>query len=146
MTSAFRVLGVDPGARRIGLALSDEEACIASPHATLQARNAEHAAQMVCDVAREQGVRTVVVGLPLNLDGSDGDAALRARRFAKRLRELTSVEVVLWDERLSSQQADRALGDAGVRGRKRRGLTDRIAAALVLQSYLDARASERTAP
>jgi putative Holliday junction resolvase len=83
------------------------------------------------------------VGLPLNLDGSDGDAALRARRFAARLQELTAVEVVLWDERLSSQQAARALGDAGVRARKRRGLTDRVAAALVLQSYLDARTAER---
>jgi putative Holliday junction resolvase len=132
------MLGVDPGARRIGLAISDDEGEIASPHATVEVRAREQAAREVAEAAASLGVGRIVIGLPLTLEGVEGEAARRTRGFAQQLRALTSIEIVLWDERLSSRAAERALREAGVRGGKRRQTVDRVAAALILQSYLDA--------
>ena len=143
MTPRMRMLGVDPGARRIGLALSDEDAQIASPHATVEVQGLERALREVAAIAAELGVERVVVGLPLRLDGGEGEASRRARQFAARLGSLTQLPIVLWDERLTTRSADRALGEAGVRGGKRRQLVDRVAAALILQSYLDAHSEPR---
>jgi putative Holliday junction resolvase len=134
----MRVLGVDPGTVRVGLALSDERGAIASPHATLQPRGREHAVQLVAVVVRETGAERVVVGLPLRLDGGESESSRRARWLAARIGEVAGVPVALWDERLTSVAAERHLADAGARGKKRRGAVDRVAAALLLQSYLDA--------
>jgi putative Holliday junction resolvase len=138
MNAGMRLLGVDPGARRIGLALSDEDGEIASPHSTVQVQGQERALREVAAAAARLEVGCVVVGLPLRLDGSEGEASRRARQFAQRLGELTQLPIVMWDERLTTLSAERALAEAGVRGSKQRQLVDRVAAALLLQSYLDA--------
>jgi putative holliday junction resolvase len=134
----MRVLGIDPGARRIGLALSDSEGQFASPVPALQSHGAEETVRrLAAEVARLEAER-VVVGLPLRLDGSEGESARLARKLAERLRVATGVDVVLWDERLTSRAAERALAEAGVYGARRKKAVDSVAAALLLQSYLDA--------
>ena len=134
----MRVLGIDPGARRIGLALSDPEGQFASPLPAVQAQGAEEAVRkLAAEIARCQPER-LVVGLPLRLDGSEGEAARLARRLAGRLQAESGVPVVLWDERLTSRAAERALAETGARRARRKQAVDSIAAALLLQSYLDA--------
>ena len=105
----MRALGVDPGSRRIGLALSDEDRIIASPLETVQVTSREQAAREVAAKVEAHGVTQIVVGHPLRLDGSEGEAAKLARWFSERLHALTQVPVELWDERLSSAGAERAL-------------------------------------
>jgi putative Holliday junction resolvase len=138
MTSLMRVLGVDPGARRIGLALSDEDGCFASPHATLPGGALEASARSISDAARALQAERIVVGWPLSLDGTEGEAARKARLLSERVRELSGLPVVLWDERLTSRAAERELRASGMSRERRRAATDRVAAALLLQSYLDA--------
>lgn len=133
-----RVLGIDPGTRRIGVALSDPGETIASPHATIEARSDEDDVAAILALARENEVSEIVVGYPRNLDGSLGAAAQAAEALADRLRD-AGATVTLWDERLSSVEADRALLSQGASRRDRRKATDRVAAAIVLQSFLDAR-------
>ena len=134
----MRWLGVDPGARRIGLALSDSDGRIASPLPAIEAQSAQHALQALAAAARHHEAEGVLVGLPLRLDGSEGESARKARELAERLRELTGLQVTLWDERLTTRAAQLALSEAGARGERRRKAVDSIAAALLLQSYLDA--------
>lgn len=132
------MLGVDPGERRVGLASADSETKIASPLSCVEARTMEQTlAAIVAEVQRLE-VEQLVIGLPLRMDGSEGEAARRARRFAAQLQQRTGLEVVLWDERLTSAAAGRVLRDAGVRRQRRRQAVDSMAAALILQSYLDA--------
>lgn len=135
----MRTLGIDHGERRVGLALSDEDGRIAHPHATLARRDPTELVAAVAELVLSEGVRAIVVGLPLHLDGREGASARRARRFAERLEQATGLEVTLWDERLTTVAAQRALGEAGVRAADQRAMVDRVAAALMLQSYLDAR-------
>jgi putative holliday junction resolvase len=131
-----RVLAVDPGTRRVGLALSDELRRLASPLRTIDAEPAATLAERVAAVAREVGAVELVVGLPSNLDGSSGDSARSARALADRLKKSTRLPVSLQDERLSSVAAERHLVDHGVRRDKRKGLVDQLAAALVLETFL----------
>lgn len=98
----------------------------------------EQALAQIATQCEQLGVVQIVVGLPLRLDGSEGEAARRARRFADKLKARTGLAVAMWDERLTSRAAGRVLGEAGVRGSKRRQSVDPIAAALILQGYLDA--------
>ncbi|MCC7541500.1 MAG: Holliday junction resolvase RuvX [Deltaproteobacteria bacterium] len=138
-----RALGVDPGERRVGLAISDEDGVIAQPLSTLTRRGDAQVASEIAKLVREREVATVVVGLALRLDGSEGERARRARALVAALRRAVhdGVDVVTQDERLTSVAAERALGEAGVREKQRRreGLTDRVAAALLLQAFLDER-------
>ncbi len=130
-----RVLGVDPGTVRIGLAVTDPDRLVATPLDTVE--GGEGAAARVADAAREHGCETVVVGLPKGLSGRDTDSTRMARALAREL-EGCGLAVELFDERLTSVQADRALDEAGTRGRARRAARDRIAATLLLQAWLDA--------
>lgn len=139
----MRRLGVDPGARRIGLALSDPELAIAYPYKTISHAGGDEGARLVADEIKSEAVVEVVVGLPLRLDGSEGEAARRARLFARQIEEASGVPVVMWDERLSTGQAQRALTEMGVRSRKGRQVVDQMAATLLLQSYLDARSHSK---
>ncbi|MGF1464723.1 MAG: Holliday junction resolvase RuvX [Sandaracinaceae bacterium] len=143
----MRRLGVDHGTRRIGLAVSDEEGWIASPHRTLAhvPGASEDAVREVAEEARALGVGEIVVGLPLTLEGREAASARRARAFAERVEAAAGVPVVLWDERLTTAQAERAMREAGVRARDQRKRIDQAAAAVLLQSYIDAqRAKEAT--
>lgn len=140
----MRVLGVDLGAVRIGLALTDPSRAIAAPHATLPAGDVDaeewpgQIAATLAEVAADVGADTVVIGLPRALSGGDTAGAASARRVADALRDTGSVEVHLWDERLSSVEAERLMIGAGRRRRERRDARDRVAAAIILQSWLQA--------
>jgi putative Holliday junction resolvase len=136
----MRILAVDPGTVRVGLALSDEGGSLATPHSTLPA--GPGLAARITAVAGEVGAGAVIVGLPRRLDGSDGPEAESARALAAEIASASGLKVELWDERFTSAIAERALrqsrprrGRAGVAARKQ--ATDRVAAAVLLQSYLD---------
>jgi putative Holliday junction resolvase len=133
----MRVLGVDPGLRRVGVALSDEDARIALPLCTLEVRSGSNALDALVALAAEHAAELIVIGLPLRLDGGESDGTRRVRRLAHELGARVSARVVLWDERLSSAQAERALREAGSKGRAKKARIDQVAATLILQSYLD---------
>ena len=141
MTVPMRLLGIDPGARRVGVALSDEDARIAMPLCTLAVRGQQELTEALAALVEEHQVATVVVGLPLRLDGGESESSRKARSLAAALGQRVAALVVLWDERLSTTQAERALREGGTRGRDKRALVDQVAAALILQSYLDSRAT-----
>lgn len=131
-----RLLGVDLGTRRIGLALSDPAGTTATPFRTVARSDDDLDAGALAEIAREEGAQEIVLGLPLRLDGTRGSAAEAAEVFAERLRA-TGLGVHLWDERLTTAEAEKRL--RGMEGRRRRQVVDQVAAAVILQSYLDAR-------
>ncbi len=140
-----RALGVDPGTARIGLALSDPLGVTAQPIDALDCIGSRRDLNNIAERVRELDVRTVVVGLPLTLSGEEGPAAAAARRFAEGLkRRLPGVCIELWDERLTTAQAERTMIDGKQRRAKRRQRIDSLAATLILQSWLDAAAYQRT--
>ncbi len=132
-------MGLDLGSRRIGVAISDERGVIAQPLTTLEVSAGALPWEEIRALLAERGVGGIVVGLPRRLDGSHGSEADAAKAVAERLGRESGLQVELWDERLTSVQAERLLIEAGVRRRQRKGATDRIAAALILQSFLDSR-------
>ena len=139
LTRNQRLIGLDPGARTIGVALSDVGLSLASPYGAIKrGRLRDNAAEIVA-VARKEGAGGLVVGLPLSMDGSLGPAAQAARDWALALSEVTNLPTALWDERLSSSAANRFLArEAGLSRSKRAAAVDRMAAAWMLQSALDA--------
>jgi putative Holliday junction resolvase len=134
-----RILGVDWGSRRIGLALSDPTGTIAQPLPYVERRSQAQATSAVAEIARTHGVVRIVVGLPRNMDGSEGPAALAARRFGGLLAESAKLVVEFWDERLTTAAAERAMVAAQVSRSRRREARDGVAAAWMLQGYLAAR-------
>ncbi|MCL4533941.1 MAG: Holliday junction resolvase RuvX [Bacteroidetes bacterium] len=128
-------MGLDPGERRTGVALSDAEGRLASPLLVLTHSSREKALAAIAELANRHKVQSIVVGLPKNMDGTEGPQAARARRLAQRLRERLGLEVVLVDERLSTFAAEEAL--AHLRPARRRERLDAAAAAIILQGYLD---------
>ena len=134
-----RIVGIDPGEVRIGIAISDEDASIAFPREAVVARGgASEAATRIRDALADDEISVAVVGLPLRLDGSEGEAARRARAFGETLRDILQVEVVFWDERLTTAAAERSLREMGRKGSKQRARVDESAATILLQAYLDA--------
>ena len=134
----MRTLGLDVGERRVGVAISDPEGRLAVPLQVVErGRGGRDAVQVVLELARREDVGRIVVGLPVSLDGTLGPQAAETQRFADGLRAATDIEVILYDERLSSVEADRHLEAAGVRGRQARERRDAVAASIILQAYLD---------
>lgn len=133
----MRALGIDFGEKRIGLAISDPEGRIAVPMSTLQRRDDRSALRQIAEVARREGVGRLVVGEPVNMDGTRGPAAERARRFGERLAELTGLPLELVNESLTSREAEERLRDAGVDPRRDPGRVDAVAAQILLQESLD---------
>jgi putative holliday junction resolvase len=140
-----RVLAVDLGTRRIGIALSDPTRSVAMPLDTLIHRERSEDLAAIAALARSHEARRIVVGWPRNMDGTSGPAAKHAEAFAEALRRLVPMPVDLWDERLSTAAAERALRETSVRRDRRRVIRDQVAAALILESYLAARPWEREA-
>ena len=132
-----RILGIDHGTRRIGLALSDEQGIIATPLGTVHGTEATAAAAEIGKICAEKRVSLIVVGLPLNMDGSAGPSAAAANEFAKALRDKIGLPVETLDERLSTSLVERALLEGDARRSKRRDVRDRLAAQVILQGYLD---------
>jgi len=139
-----RIVGIDPGEARIGIAVSDENHSIAFPRTTVAGRGGHaEAAGKVREALAGEEISAVVVGLPLRLDGTEGEAARRARAFGAVLGQVLGVDVEYWDERLTTAAAERSLREMGRRGRKQREVVDQSAAALLLQGYLDAKSGEK---
>jgi len=135
-----RWAGIDYGTRRIGIAISDYGGRIASPATVLDAAgSASRNVDAILTWATENEVAAFVVGLPLNMDGTDSDQTRLTRAFADALRERGRFPVELWDERLSSFQADELLTAAGVPRARRKGHRDALAALVILQAFLDRR-------
>ena len=135
-----RVLAVDLGDVRVGLALSDLLGITAQPLEAITMPGTRILRGQLAELAEVNEVGTIVIGLPLLLSGEDGTRAVAARDFAARLsRRLSSVKVELWDERLTSQQLERTMIDSGVRRDKRRKVVDSLSAVLILESFLEAR-------
>lgn len=137
----MRVLAVDPGSKRVGLALSDPLGITANPLPSLPAEPAATLADRLAAAAREHAAERVVIGLPRRMDGSDGPEAAAARGLAAAVRRASRLPVSLVDERLTSVAAERALIAQGVRRARRRELSDQVAATLILRSYLDSEAA-----
>lgn len=136
----IRALGIDPGTKRIGIAVSDLSGTIASPLSVLQcSRSRDHDLRELARIARDEEADVVVIGLPVNMDGSHGPAAKAATALSRQLATLVDVPVELHDERLTTVTAERSMIEAGLDGVRRRQRVDKVAAAVMLQSWLDAR-------
>ena len=134
-----RILGIDVGEARIGLALSDELGMLAHPLETVQTKTGNPIKHVAAVVEREK-VATVVIGLPRNMSGTYGPAAEKAREFAAKLQQLSPCSVKFWDERLTTVAAQRQLHEAGRNAKNSREVIDQAAAVLILQGYLDSQA------
>lgn len=133
----MRTLAVDPGSKRVGLALSDPTGTIAQALTTIDAEPHDTLAERLASVANEKEAGRIIVGLPRRMDGSYGPEAKAARELATKLRAASRLPVELVDERLTTVAAERSLREGNVRGRARRASVDRVAATLLLQSHLD---------
>lgn len=133
----MRVLGLDLGSKRIGVAVSDEEASIAFPSGALQSRGPKKDLEAVLELIEERGIGRVVVGLPRHLDGREGPEARAARAFADALHEASGLPVETLDERWTTIEAERVLQAQGRPRKKQRGVVDSVAASIILGTYLD---------
>ena len=133
-----RILALDHGTKRIGVALSDELGWTARPLETYERRTLDLDLAHIVDLVKTHEVGQVVLGLPLRLNGDEGLAVQAVHQFLERLAEALPVPVVTWDERLTTKDAESLLISADVGWKKRKGLVDQIAAAILLQSYLEA--------
>lgn len=146
MTDRRRLLGVDYGHVRIGLAVSDADRRIASPLATYARRDRDRDTLYFRDLVEKEEIGQCVVGLPVHLDGREGAKALEARGFGRWLIEVTRLPVIFWDERFTSVEAEQFLLAAGMTNKRRKARRDRVAAQILLQAYLDAGCPGEQAP
>lgn len=135
----MRLMGLDVGDKRIGIALSDETALIASPRETLERRGNRRDIAHLLDLARREEVSEIVAGMPFSLDGSQGPQVQKVERFIEALKAETDLPITMWDERLTTVGAERALLEGNVTRAKRKQTIDKVAAALILQGYLDSK-------
>jgi len=142
----MRFLGIDHGDRNVGLALSDPLELTAQPLGQYVLRGEPENRTYFCDLVKRHEVGQVIVGYPLRMDGSSGTRAQKTKEFAAWLEQASGLTVVLWDERLTTQQAVGIMREQRVRARVKRFVEHQISAALILQSYLDARRLQGHAP
>ena len=132
-----RILGVDFGVARTGVAVTDPLGMMAQGVATISSRRVEKVLEDVVAYAKQYDVETIVVGLPKNMNNTVGERGEACIAFGDRLKELTDCEVVMWDERLSTVSAIGVLNQTNTRGSKRKAVVDTVAAAIILQNYMD---------
>ncbi len=132
----MKIMGIDYGDARTGVAISDLLCTIVGSTAVVNSRNREKALADIVHLAEENSVSTIVVGLPRNMDGSEGPRAQLCREFAELLRERTGREVVMWDERRTTVEAHNILSQHNYHGKKRKDTVDAVAASLILEGYL----------
>ena len=133
----MKKLGLDLGKARVGIAMSDILGILASPYETLQSKGLERDCLYVASLCEKFSVDVVVIGLPLNMDGTESEMTTYAKDFAERLKNLISAKIILQDERLTSVEAEEYLNQTNTRGKKRKEVLDQVAACIILQSYLD---------
>lgn len=132
-----RILALDIGSKRTGVAVSDELLLIASPRTTIEIEEKKKWVEKVAEIVEEEEIAQILVGLPLNQHGEEGEDAKKVRRYIALLRERLSLPVIEWDERFSTVQVERTLIDADMSRKKRKTVIDKVVAAVLLQSYLD---------
>ena len=138
LPSGGRLLGLDLGSKTIGLAISDSGLAVASPLDTIRRSKLTADAESLIAVIADRGIGGLVLGLPKNMDGSEGPRAQSTRQFAANLLEKIDIPIALWDERLSTAEVERVLIDEADMTRKRRGqVIDKMAASVILQNFLD---------
>lgn len=137
------IAAVDLGKARTGIAVCDKTEFLASPHTVIFEKSPEKLFEKVKETVINLKAEIVVVGLPKNMDGSEGDSAQNARAFAERLQKETSLQVDLQDERGTTITAHNFLNDTNTRGRKRKNVVDEVAATIILQNYLDRRKNSK---
>jgi putative Holliday junction resolvase len=142
----MRIMGLDFGDKSIGIAISDESGLIASPRDTLHRSNLEKDIARLTELAQKEDIEEILVGMPLSLDGSEGPQARKVMAFVNALRQHSGLRVLPWDERLTTVAAERALIEGNVSRARRRKIVDQVAAAVMLQSYLDYRSVHRDEP
>ena len=141
LTTSGRILALDLGKRRIGLAISDELGITAQGLETLQRTNIREDLARLAKLASDRNVTLILMGNPLHMSGREGRGTEHAREFGARLQAATAIPVQLWDERLTTVQAQRVLRESGVSIEKRAKAVDRLAAVILLESFLDSRPS-----
>jgi putative Holliday junction resolvase len=130
------IIGVDPGERRVGVAVADDETRFARPFEVIDTREADPATR-IAEIALELSARAIVVGRPISLSGAAGPAVEKQQELVISLRAACDVDIVEYDERLTSVIADRALRESGKKAKEARGIRDAVAAQILLQGYLD---------
>jgi putative Holliday junction resolvase len=135
----MKILAVDLGSARTGIAISDAREMLASPVGTIEEWDLARLAQRVAAIAAEQNAQRLVVGHHRNMDGSCGESAKRAEAFAQTLAQLTGLPTDLWDERMTTVSAIGYLNQTDVRGKKRKQVVDTVAATIILEDYLQSR-------
>ena len=132
----MRVLAIDYGDARTGIAVSDASGLIVGQTTVIHSYNAEKTAQEIARLVRETGAERLVMGFPRNMDGTEGPRAALYREFAKRVEKTCGMSVVLWDERRTTVEAHQILSDCNYHGKKRKNTVDAVAASLILEGYL----------
>ena len=132
----MKIMAFDIGDARTGVAVCDKTEFLASPVGVIYERNKERLLEKMAEETEKQSAEMIVVGLPLNMDGTKGEKALLCEEMAEKIGEKTSLPVVLWDERRSTVEAHNILTDSGVFGKKRKGTVDAVAATLILEGYI----------
>lgn len=131
----MRVISVDLGLARTGIATGDDALKLASPVTVINEYNEEKLVDKICAFAGEQGAKKIVVGLPRNMDGSEGERAVKCREIAKKIEEKSKTETILWDERCTTVSAHNYLSANDIRGKKRKETVDAVAAVIILEDY-----------
>ena len=137
MRAATRILALDPGSKRVGVALSDELGWTAQPLETFERKSLAADLAHIKELVSRHAVREIVIGMPVRMDGRVGPAAQAVQQFLDAVQAAVGIPVTAWDERLTTKAAEQILIDADVSRKKRKGAVDRVAAALLLKSYLD---------
>lgn len=137
MNENGRILAIDAGTKRVGIALSDELRITGQPYSTLEPKSHEDLVNLIKGIVEKEKVTEIVIGLPKRLDGSIGEMGESVKVLANSLKKAMPVSVRLWDERFSTHAAQRALLEGDVRRKKRKAVIDKTAAAWILQGYLD---------
>lgn len=139
----MKIMAIDLGDARTGLAISDKTEFLASPAGVIFERNREKLLSKICEKASELSAEMIVVGHPLNMDGSRGERATLCSEMAEKIKELTGLPVVLWDERRTTTEAHGILTETGCFGKKRKQTVDAVAATLILEGYLTFRKNQK---
>jgi RNAse H-fold protein YqgF len=135
----MKILSVDFGEKRTGIAISDKNEMLASPHSVITEWDKSRLIQKIIDIALENEIELIVVGYPKNMNGTVGERAEKCSEFANKLENQSNIKTVLWDERITTVSAIGFLNTANVRGKKRKEKIDSVAAAIILQDFLDFR-------
>ena len=137
MGNNMRVLGLDIGTKNIGVAISDETCVLAQGKEVILRKSNRHVVEKIKDIVEEFHIEKIVVGLPINMNGTKGVRARDSERFAELLKESIIADVILWDERLSTKEAEDVMIEGSLSRAKRKKIVDKLAAQIILQNYLD---------